>query len=73
MPKLFDTLMSLIKTEAKISPQFIESFHTALALGLPKLLVHNKNKFYDASAKKSYALSVSDEENEKPSELLIFN
>ena len=74
VPKLFDTLMSLIKTEAKISSQFIESFHTALALGLPKLLVHNKNKFYDANAKKSYVLSAtSDDENEnKPSIFFFF-
>ena len=44
---LFDTLMSIIRPETKISQQFIESYQTALQLGLPKLLVKNKVKFYD--------------------------
>jgi len=36
-----------VRPETKISQQFIESYHTALELGLPKLLVKNKVKFYD--------------------------
>ena len=46
---LFDTLMSIIRPETKISQQFIESYQTALQLGLPKLLVRNKVKFYDTA------------------------
>lgn len=49
VPKLFDTLMSLIKDESKISDQFIESYNTAFQLGLPRLLINNKVKFYDSS------------------------
>lgn len=46
---LFDTLMSIMRPETKISQQFIESYQTALQLGLPKLLVRNKVKFYDTA------------------------
>ena len=48
---LFDTLMSIMRPETKISQQFIESYQTALQLGLPKLLVKNKVKFYDTAKK----------------------
>lgn len=49
VPHLFKTLTSLLRPEAKISKQFIESFQTALELGLPKLLVQKKIKFYDVT------------------------
>lgn len=45
---LFNTLMSILRPETKISRQFVESYETELKLGLPKLLVRNKVKFYDS-------------------------
>ena len=51
VPHLFDTLKSILRAENKISEQFVESYYTALELGLPKLLVKNKIKFYDDSKK----------------------
>jgi hypothetical protein len=38
----------LINYKGVISRQFVESFETALALGLPKLLMKNKVKFYES-------------------------
>lgn len=52
---LFDTLMQNLKSDSKISRQFIESYETALELGLPKLLVNNKIKFLGDSRCKSAA------------------
>ena len=52
VPTLFDTLMSILKTDSKISPQFVESYQTALELGLPKLLIKNKVKFYESKETK---------------------
>ena len=37
---LFDTLMSILKPDDKIGNQFVQSYRTALQLGLPKLLVN---------------------------------
>lgn len=48
VPVLFNTLMSILKSDSKISPQFVESYETALELGLPKLLVKRKVKFYES-------------------------
>ncbi len=48
VPTLFNTLMSILRQENKISSQFIESYETALELGLPKLLVKNKVKFFES-------------------------
>ncbi len=44
--------MSILKTDSKISPQFVESYQTALELGLPKLLIKNKVKFYESKETK---------------------
>lgn len=52
VPHLFDKLMSIIRPETKISQQFIESYQTALQLGLPKLLARNKVKFFEQSEKR---------------------
>lgn len=49
VPHLFQTLMSIIRPETKISKQFVESFQTAKELGLPKLLVKNKIKFFKSN------------------------
>ncbi|RMZ92895.1 ankyrin and armadillo repeat-containing -like [Brachionus plicatilis] len=48
-PHLYKTLMTIIPSNAKISKQFVQSFQTSLALGLPKLLVHNQVKFYEVT------------------------
>lgn len=45
--KLYVTLRSILRPENKISEQFIESYETALKLGLPKMLVKNKVSCYD--------------------------
>lgn len=49
VPHLFTALMSQLNgPKSRISKQFVESFQTALALGLPKLLVrHNRVKFHN--------------------------
>jgi hypothetical protein len=64
---LFDTLMSIMRPETKISQQFIESYQTALQLGLPKLLVKNKVKFYEtvktANLEDNQRRSVGNHEN----------
>lgn len=52
--KLYDTLRSILRPENKISEQFIESYETALKLGLPKMLVRNKVSCYDPNVKKDY-------------------
>ena len=48
VPQLYNTLISILKSESKISRQFVESYETAYELGLPKLLVKNKVKFYES-------------------------
>ena len=49
VPTLYNTLMAILKSDNKISTQFVESYETALELGLPKLLVKNKVKFFESS------------------------
>ena len=51
VPQLYTTLVSILRPENKISKQFVESYETAFELGLPKLLVKNKVKFYDSKKK----------------------
>jgi hypothetical protein len=54
MTTLYDQLISSLRPDSKISPQFIDSYKTALKLGIPKLLVRNKIKFYDSSMSNNY-------------------
>lgn len=70
VPTLFNTLNSLLQPETKISPQFIESFQTALKLGLPKLLVNNRCKFYD-EAKRTEREAQSVASLQKPSRRIL--
>ena len=42
---LFKQLMSNLRPDSKITNEFINSYETALALGLPKLLINNKVRF----------------------------
>lgn len=51
VPKLYNDMMSILKPGNKISRQFVESYETALELGLPKLLVKNQVKFYASTTK----------------------
>lgn len=46
---LFDQLMSNLRPDSRITNEFISSYETALALGLPKLLVNNKVRFNEPS------------------------
>ena len=70
---LFDTLMSIVRPETKISQQFIESYQTALKLGLPKLLVKNKIKFYDtnktANERQRSGINFSDDDETEINEI----
>jgi hypothetical protein len=47
---LFDQLKSNLIPGSRISDQFIESYQTAIQLGLPKLLVKTSIKFFDRSS-----------------------
>jgi len=44
---LFKTLMDNLRDDSKINEDFLLNYDTALKLGLPKLLVHNKVRFMD--------------------------
>ena len=54
MTTLYDQLISSLRPDSKISPQFVDSYKTALKLGIPKLLVRNKIKFYDSNMTNNY-------------------
>ena len=47
VPTLYNTLRTILRPENKISDQFIESYDTALKLGLPKMLIKNKVSCYN--------------------------
>lgn len=48
----FCSLMLWLLWKVVIAKQFVESFQTALALGLPKMLVRNRVKFFDGASGK---------------------
>ena len=64
-PTLYDTLRNILRPENKISEQFIESYETALKLGLPKMLIKNKVSCYDNQKEND------DQVPELPSNLII--
>ena len=67
-PNIFDMLTKLISNENKVSPQFVESYHTAVALGLPKVLINNPTKSYENKKKSEENLKQFKAQSKRTSE-----